>query len=99
MFAALLMCGGVVACAIKFPPPSAAEMKEQRELELQEKLPAGCKVTDLGSFGEIDRMVAIQCSGNTVVTTLQVEKRLQTMGKVTQTVTDIDGTVNIIPEN
>lgn len=87
----------VVACAVKFPPPTEAEMKLAREAELAAQLPDGCTVTDLGSFGEIDQMVAIRCEGKTVVNTIDVTRRTQLVGKVMQTVTDSNSVINIMP--
>lgn len=87
----------VVACTVKFPPPTAEEMRTAREAKLAAQLPDGCTVTDLGRFGEIDQMVAISCEGKTVVSTIDVTRRTQLVGKIMQTVTDSNAVINIMP--
>lgn len=46
-----------------FNQPSAAEINTIRQ-----NLPAGCEFRDLGSYGDIDHVVAVICEGRKVST-------------------------------
>ena len=94
----IVFAAGIAGCIMNYPPPTAAEIRAQREAEMEAKLPKGCKVTDLGSFGEIDRIVAVQCEGKAVVNTIDVTRRTRLVGKVMTTETDSNSVINIMPE-
>lgn len=91
----LLFMGSCTALLIKYPPPTREEAQAMREAELTAKLPEGCKATDLGSFGEIDQMVAIQCKGRDVISTFSQQNETKLIGKVLTTERHATGIVSI----
>lgn len=45
---------------------AACEPTEEQKAKLKGALPDGCVVHDIGSYGEIDNLIIVECSGHTV---------------------------------
>ena len=46
---------------------AACEPTEEQKQRVQDALPKGCKLFDLGKYGPIDRLVVVKCDGFSTV--------------------------------
>ena len=83
--AVLALCGGMVACTIKYPPPTADEIKADENARIAARLPAGCAVYQLGSLGGVDEVVAVMCDGRKAIATSSETTKTRLMGKALAT--------------
>lgn len=72
---------GIGGCMWKFPPPTAEEIRQSEERHIESALPDGCKVTLLGSIGEIDEVVAVQCDAQSATATTAQTSRQRQVGR------------------
>lgn len=59
---------------------AACKPSEEEQRNLRNALPEGCVVHDIGSYGEIQRLIVIECTGRMVTTTYTTD--LRSNGKV-----------------
>lgn len=50
---------------------AGCESQEQQFKRIENNLPNGCKITDLGEYGRIDNVLVIQCGNQTTTTSTQ----------------------------
>lgn len=79
--AVLTLCGGVVACAIKYPPPTSEDIEALENERIAARLPDGCTVHQLGGIGDVDEVVAVMCDGRKVIATSAETTRTVNVGK------------------
>ena len=65
---------------------------EEQKQRLNETLPDGCVVHDIGSYGSINRMVIVVCDGRNVTSTATTESRSN--GRTTSTFTSATFVIN-----
>jgi hypothetical protein len=54
---------------------AACEPTEEEKQNLKKSLPEGCVAHDIGKYGEINRLVIIECTGKNVTATYSSDTR------------------------
>lgn len=68
--ALLVVClGSMVACVVKYPPPTTEERHAAEDERVSSRLPDGCEIRDVGQYRDIDHVVVVYCDGRPTVTT------------------------------